>query len=159
MDFCRRKEGDVALFLLVTKIRKSRKICEAILSSRLMPETGRSQSNEPWNTKQSKRSEIQQSRITNHDLLNSCVRGPLRWWTEQKKLKFLRSLQNAQSDATNFAIRTDSVLFCFVLFLFVCLFILQQYSRRFNVLWNIFSELNTLQTSNAHDNCMVISCC
>ena len=44
---CQRKEGDVALFLLVTKMRKSRKICEAILTGRLLPETGRSQSNEP----------------------------------------------------------------------------------------------------------------
>ena len=148
MDFCRRKEVDV---------------CEAILSSKLMPETGRSQGNEPWNTRQSKRSEIHQSRITNHDLLNSCVRGPLRWWTEQKKLKFLRSLQNAQRDSTNFAIITDSVLFCFALSyfcLFVCLFVLQQYSKRFNVRWNIFSELNTLQTFSVHENCiMVISCC
>ena len=39
--FCRRKETDVALFLQVTRIRKIRKICEAL------PETGQSQSNEP----------------------------------------------------------------------------------------------------------------
>ena len=37
------KEADVALFLQVTRIRKIRKICE-FKSSRLLPETGRSQS-------------------------------------------------------------------------------------------------------------------
>ena len=45
--FCRRKEADVALFLHVTRMRKITKICEANLTSRLLPETGRSQSNEP----------------------------------------------------------------------------------------------------------------
>ena len=45
--FCQRKEADVALFLLVTRIRKIRKICEANLISQLLPETGRSQSNKP----------------------------------------------------------------------------------------------------------------
>ena len=45
--FCRRKKADVALFLQVTHIRKIRKICEVNLSSRLLPETGPSQSNEP----------------------------------------------------------------------------------------------------------------
>ena len=79
---------------------------------------------------------------------NMCsLRGPLRWLTEQKK--------------PNFAINTDRV-FCFVLScfcLFVCLFVLQQYSRRFNVRWNIFWEQKTLQASNVHENCMVISCC
>ena len=45
--FHRRKEADVALFLQVTRIRKIRKICEANLTSRLLPKTGRSQSNEP----------------------------------------------------------------------------------------------------------------
>jgi len=45
--FCRRKEAEVALFLQVTRIRKIIKICEANLTSRLLPETGRSQSNEP----------------------------------------------------------------------------------------------------------------
>ena len=69
---CRRKEADVALFLQVTRMRNIIKICEANLTSRLLPETGRSQSNEPWNTKPTKRIEIHQSRITNHDLLNSC---------------------------------------------------------------------------------------
>ena len=38
--FCRRKEADVALFFQVTRIRKIRKICEANLTSRLLPETG-----------------------------------------------------------------------------------------------------------------------
>ena len=41
------KEADVALFLQVTRIRKIGKICEANLTSPLLPETGRSQSNEP----------------------------------------------------------------------------------------------------------------
>ena len=44
---CRRKEADVALFLQVTRMRNIIKICEANLTSRLLPETGRSQSNEP----------------------------------------------------------------------------------------------------------------
>ena len=44
--FCRRKEADVALFLQVTRIRKIRKNCETNLTSRLLLETGRSQSNE-----------------------------------------------------------------------------------------------------------------
>ena len=69
---CRRKEAGVALFLQVTRMRKIIKICEANLTSRLLPETGRSQSNESWNTKPTKPIEIHQSRITNHDLLNSC---------------------------------------------------------------------------------------
>ena len=70
--FCRGKEADVASFLQLAKIRNIRKICEADLTSRLFPETVRSQSNEPWNTKQTKRIEIHQSWIANHDLLNSC---------------------------------------------------------------------------------------
>ena len=70
--FCRRKEADVALSLQVARMRKVIKMCEANLTSRLLPETGRSQSNEPWNMKRTKRIEIYQSRITNHDLLNSC---------------------------------------------------------------------------------------
>ena len=41
------EEADVALFLQVTRMRKIIKICEANLTSRLLPETGRSQSNEP----------------------------------------------------------------------------------------------------------------
>ena len=45
--FCRRKEADVVLFLQVTRMRKIIKICEANLTSRLLPLTGRSQSNEP----------------------------------------------------------------------------------------------------------------
>ena len=70
--FCRRREATVALFVQVTRIRKIWKIFEANLTSRLLSETGWSQSNEPWNTKETKRIEIYQSRITNHDLLNSC---------------------------------------------------------------------------------------
>ena len=42
-----RQEADVALFLQVTRIRKISKTYEANLTSRLLPETGRSQSNEP----------------------------------------------------------------------------------------------------------------
>ena len=45
--FCRKKEADVALFWQVTRMRKIIKICEANLTCRLLPETGRSQSNEP----------------------------------------------------------------------------------------------------------------
>ena len=45
--FCRRKEADVVLFLQVTRMRKIIKICKANLTSRLLPLTGRSQSNEP----------------------------------------------------------------------------------------------------------------
>ena len=70
--FCRRKEVDITLFLQVTRMRKTIKICEANLTSRLLSETGRSQSNEPWNTKQTKRIGIHQSRITDHDRLSSC---------------------------------------------------------------------------------------
>ena len=45
--FSRRKEADVVLFLQLTRMRKIIKICEANLTSRLLPLTGRSQSNEP----------------------------------------------------------------------------------------------------------------
>ena len=68
--FCRRKEADVALLLQVTGIRKITKICEANFNLSIVSATGPSQSNEPWNMKQTKRIEIQ-SRITNHDLLDS----------------------------------------------------------------------------------------
>ena len=50
--FCRGKEAEVALLLQVTRIRKIVKICEANLTSQLLPKTGRSQSNEPGNMKQ-----------------------------------------------------------------------------------------------------------
>ena len=40
--------------------------------SRLLPKTGRSQSNKPCNRKQTKQIEIHRSQMTNHDLLNSC---------------------------------------------------------------------------------------
>ena len=70
--FCRRKEEDVALFLQVTRTRKIKKSAkQAFKTVRLLPDTGRSQSNETWETKQTKRLEIHQSRITNQDLLNS----------------------------------------------------------------------------------------
>ena len=69
--FCQRKEADVALLLQVTRIRKIRKICEANLTSRLFPKTGRSQLKQrTLNTKQTKWITIHQSQITNHDLLN-----------------------------------------------------------------------------------------
>ena len=45
--FCRRKEADVALFFEVTRMRKIRKICETNVTSRLLPEIGRSQNSEP----------------------------------------------------------------------------------------------------------------
>ena len=45
--FCRRKEADVALFLQLTRMRKILKICKANLTSRLLPETRRSQCDEP----------------------------------------------------------------------------------------------------------------
>ena len=55
--FVEGKEADFALLLQVTRIMKIRKICEAnFKTSRLLPERGRSQSNEPWDTKQTKRS-------------------------------------------------------------------------------------------------------
>ena len=91
------KEAGVILFLQVTRIRKIRKKCVANSTRRLLPETGRSQSNaEPCNAKQTELIEIHQSRITNHDLfelvpVNMCfLRGPLRWLTEQKNTKFFR---------------------------------------------------------------------
>ena len=46
--FVEGKEADVALFLELTIIRNIRKICEAnFKTSRLLPERGPSQSNEP----------------------------------------------------------------------------------------------------------------
>ena len=45
--FCRRKEEDVALFLQVTRTRKIKKSAkQAFKTVRLLPDTGRSQSNE-----------------------------------------------------------------------------------------------------------------
>ena len=38
--FCWRKEADIALFLQMPRIKKIRKICEANLTSQLLPETG-----------------------------------------------------------------------------------------------------------------------
>ena len=61
------KEGVRRCFIFASdKNKKDQK------NLRLLPETGWSQSNKPWNTKQTKRIEIHQSRITNHDLLNLC---------------------------------------------------------------------------------------
>ena len=87
------------------------KICEANLTSRLLPETGRSQSNEPWNTKPTKPIEIHQSRITNHDLLNSCnfLRGPLRWLTKQKNPKYTK--RTARYNEFRYKSRVDVLLF------------------------------------------------
>lgn len=39
------------------------------------------------------------------------LRGPLRWLTEQENPKFLRSLQNAHRDTTNFAITLRAQLY------------------------------------------------
>ena len=92
------EEADVALFLQVTRMRKIIKICEALLH-----ETRRSQSNEPWNTKQTKRIEI-----TNHESQT------MTFWTRASKHVFPKrsakmidgtDMQNAQRDTTNFAIK------------------------------------------------------
>ena len=42
--FCRRKEADITL---LTRMKMILKICKANLTNQLLPETGRSQSNEP----------------------------------------------------------------------------------------------------------------
>ena len=92
------EEADVALFLQVTRMRKIITICEALLH-----ETRRSQSNEPWNTKQTKRIEI-----TNHESQT------MTFWTRASKHVFPKrsakmidgtDMQNAQRDTTNFAIK------------------------------------------------------
>ena len=93
MNFFLSKEGCRRWFILASdKNRKDHNwICEANLTSRLLPETGRSQSNEPWNKKQTKRIEIDQKRKPwPFELVqvNMCfLRGPLRWSTEQKNPK------------------------------------------------------------------------
>ena len=105
--FCWRKEADVALFLQVARIRKIRKNCEANLSSQLLLKTGRSQSNESWNTKQTNGSKSTNHKSWPFELVqvNMCfLRGLLRWLTEQKNPKFLWSLQNQHRYTTNFAI-------------------------------------------------------
>ena len=109
--FCWRKEADVALFLQVTRLSKISKIYKANLTSRLLPETGRSQSNKRWNMKQTKQIKIHQSQITKTRTfelvqVNMCfLWGPLRWLTEQKNPKFLWILQNAHCDTMNFAVK------------------------------------------------------
>ena len=108
--FCWRKEADVALFLEVTRIRKIRKICKANLNSRVLPETGWSQSNETWNMTQTK--QMENPPITNHKPgpfelveVNMCfLRGLVRWLKEPKKPKFLWIFQNAQRNTMNFAV-------------------------------------------------------
>ena len=69
-----------------------------------MPETGRLQATNQTNLETQEQTEwieMHQSQV------NVCfLKGPLRWLTEQKNPKFLWSLQNAQRDATNLAIRT-----------------------------------------------------
>ena len=69
-----------------------------------MPETGRLQATNQTNLETQEQTEwieMHQSQV------NMCfLKGPLRWLTEQKNPKFLWSLQNAQRDATNLAIRT-----------------------------------------------------
>ena len=105
--FCWKKEAGIALFLQVTRIRKIKKICEANLTTWLSLKTEWSQSNEPWNTKKTKRFEIHQSQMTNHDRFElvqrnmSFLTGLLRWLTEQKT----QDLINAQHDITNFAVK------------------------------------------------------
>ena len=71
-------------------------------TSRSLPETMRNRvitSSEPWKTETNKVDG--NTPITSKHLFQ---RGPLRWLTEQKHPKFLRSLQNAQRDTTNLAI-------------------------------------------------------
>ena len=81
-----------------SRIRKFRKSLKK--TSRLLPETGRSQKQKiKW-------IEIHQSQ------LSICLlRGPLRWLMEQKNPKFLRSLQNSQCDTTNLAISDNFINF------------------------------------------------
>ena len=68
-------------------------------TSRLLPETGRSQATNLETQKQTKWIEMHQSQV------KMCfLRGPLRWLTQQKNPKFLWSMQNAQRDTTNLAI-------------------------------------------------------
>ena len=109
--FCQRKEADVALFLQVTGIRKIRKTCKASSTSRLLPQnrTITKQRTLKHETNKTDRNPP----ITNHkpwpfELMpvNMYVlRGPLRWLTEQKKPKFLQSLQNTLHDTTNFTVK------------------------------------------------------
>ena len=97
--FYQRKEADVSLFLQVTRIRKVRKIWEANLTSWLLPTTGRSQSNEPWNTKQTKRIEIHQNSILMIEQ-NAQSSKDLTWqnqfWTEPYPLTGLTLFQSLQ---------------------------------------------------------------
>ena len=97
--FYQRKEADVSLFLQVTRIRKVRKIWEANLTSWLLPKTGRSQSNEPWNTKQTTRIEIHQNSILMIEQ-NAQSSKDLTWqnqfWTERYPLTGLTLFQSLQ---------------------------------------------------------------
>ena len=101
------KEADVALFLQVTRIRKVRKNASKLNSSII----ARNRTITKQRTLQRETNETDRNPlITNHKPwffelvpINICfLRGSLRWLTEQKNPKFLRSLQNTQRDTTNF---------------------------------------------------------
>ena len=97
-NFCWGQEADIALFLQETRIRKIIKSSKK--TSRSLPETRRSQAVNLETKKQTKWIEMHQSEV------NMCfLRGPLRWLTEQRNPKFLWSLQNAQHNTTNLAIK------------------------------------------------------
>ena len=74
--FCWRKQADIALYLQMTKIKKIRKICEANLTSRLLPETGNHKATnlETWNKQNGTKS-------TNHKSQT------MTFWTRTSKQK------------------------------------------------------------------------
>lgn len=94
--FCLRKEADVALFLQVSRMRKIIKICEANLTTRLLPEL---------RTITKQRALKHESNKTNRDppitkhkpwpfelvqVNMYFLRGPIRWFTEQKNPKYAK---------------------------------------------------------------------
>ena len=80
--------------------KKLRKLIDHCLKK---SESGRSQAANLQTQKQTKCIEMHQSQV------NMCfLRGPLRWLTEQKDPKFLRSLQNPQCDTMNLVIITST---------------------------------------------------
>ena len=111
--FCQRKEADVALFLQVMGIRKIRKTCKASSTSRLLPqnrtitkqgtlkhETNKTDRNPPITNQKPWPFELMPVNMY-------VLTGPLRWLTEQKKPKFLQSLQNTLHDTTNFTVKPN----------------------------------------------------
>ena len=72
---------------------------EANLTSQLLPKTGRSQSNEPWNTKQTKRIEIHQKstlKIEQNAQSSKDVTWQSQFWTEPYPLTSLTLFQGLQ---------------------------------------------------------------